>query len=97
MPRLVIRLSARADLGEIQDFIACDNPARARSFTRELVQQCRKSASLPGSHGRARTELRSDLRSVAYRGYVILFRYVGDAFEVVNIIEAHRDVEGMFS
>lgn len=97
MPRLVILLSARADLGDIQDYIANDNPTRAVSFRRELVQHCRKLASLPGTHGRSRPELRPDLRSVAYRGYVILFRYAGNSFEVVNVIEGHRDIEAMFT
>jgi len=89
--------SARADLGDIQDDIATDNPTRAVSFRSELVQQCRRQASLPGPHGWSRPGLRPDLRSVAYQGYVILFRYVRDTFEVVNIIEGHRDIEGMFS
>ena len=26
-------------------------------------------------------------------GYVIFFRYVGDRFEVVNILEGHRDID----
>jgi toxin ParE1/3/4 len=96
MPKLVILESAAADLGEIQDYIAADNPTRAVSFRRELVQHCKKLAGLPGTHGRARPELRTDLRSVVYRGYVILFRYTRDRFEVLNIIEGHRDIDALF-
>jgi hypothetical protein len=55
-----------------------------------------KLASLPGTLGRARPELRPDLRSFPYRRYMIFFRYVGDVFEVVNILEAHRDMGAFF-
>jgi len=30
-------------------------------------------------------------------GYVIFFRYVGERFEVVNILEGRRDVESYFN
>ncbi|WP_246780918.1 type II toxin-antitoxin system RelE/ParE family toxin [Rhizobium sp. BK602] len=47
--------------------------------------------------GRARPELLPDVRSFAFHGYVIFFRYVDDVFEVVNIIEGHRDLESHFA
>jgi hypothetical protein len=37
------------------------------------------------------------VRSFAFRGYVIFFRYRDDYFEVANIIEGHRDIEALFS
>jgi toxin ParE1/3/4 len=51
---------------------------------------------LPGTVGRARPELGSGIRSASHKGYVIFFRYVGDGFEVVNILEGHRDIESFF-
>jgi len=36
------------------------------------------------------------MRSFPYKGYVIFFRYVADRFEVVNILEGHRDIEAFF-
>jgi plasmid stabilization system protein ParE len=38
----------------------------------------------------------NDIRSFPFKGYLIFFRYAGDTFEVVNIIEGHRDVEALF-
>lgn len=35
--------------------------------------------------GRARPELRTDIRSFAYKGYVILFRYTENTLEVVSL------------
>lgn len=31
-----------------------------------------------------------------HKGYAIFFRYEGGRFEVVNILEGHRDVEAYF-
>jgi plasmid stabilization system protein ParE len=52
-------------------------------------------AALPGTLGTPRPEIRPELRSFSFKGYVILFRYHGDAFEVVDIIEGHRDIEAL--
>jgi plasmid stabilization system protein ParE len=68
-----------------------------RRFVGELRQKCRTLADLPGTLGRARPELRPDIRSSAFKGYVIFFRYVDERFEVVNIIEGHRDIDELFS
>ena len=54
------------------------------------------SLGLKSTIGRARPELRPDIRSFPYRGYVIFFRYLNGRFEVVNILEGHRDVEAHF-
>jgi toxin ParE1/3/4 len=47
--------------------------------------------------GKLRPELSKDLRSSSFEGYVIFFRYHRARFEVVNIIEGHRDMLGYFS
>jgi antitoxin ParD1/3/4 len=53
-------------------------------------------AELPGTMGRARSELMEGLRSIPHGNYVILFRYNGAVLEIVSIIEGHRDIEGLF-
>lgn len=42
--------------------------------------------------GRDRSELGPDLRSIAYRGYIIYFRYFNDRFP----LEGHRNAEKHF-
>jgi plasmid stabilization system protein ParE len=54
------------------------------------LPQARSTARYP------RRARRSDIRSVAFKSYVIFFRYVDDTFEVVNIIEGHRDIEALY-
>src|SRR5262249_7435979 len=98
LPRLRMLPSAKADLVNILEYITREsgNLTVGRQFVSALRQHCRKLAALPGTLGRARPELRSDIRSAAFKSYVIFFRYVGDTFEVVNIIEGHRDIEALY-
>jgi toxin ParE1/3/4 len=55
----------------------------------------------PDCWGRARPELRPDIRSIPFKNYLIFFRYLPsgtdrDIFEVVNVIESHRDLVAYF-
>lgn len=85
--------SALADLVSILEYITRESGSIiiGRRFVGELRQKCRLLASLPGTLGRVRPELRSDIRSTHFKGYVIFFRYIDDRFEVVNTLEGHRD------
>ena len=51
---------------------------------------------MPQVLGRARPELRDDLRSVVEGNYVIFVRYLETELEVVRIIEGHRDIPAQF-
>ncbi len=99
MPQLRMLPSALSDLVDILEYITRESGSLiiGRRFVGELRQKCRTLAGLPGTLGRARPELRPDIRSTALKGYVIFFRYVGEHFEVVNIIEGHRDISELFS
>lgn len=98
MRRLVYLAAARRDLVSILEYITREsgNLAIAQRFVEQIRQQCVKLADLPGTLGRARPELRPDIRSFPFRGYVIFFRYVGDTLEVVTVIEGHWDIERHF-
>ena len=99
MRRLVYLSSARQDFRDILRYLTLESGDRAiaRAFVDRLQQQCRKLASLPGKLGRARPELRSDLRSFPYRGYIIFFRYDAETLEVVNVLEGHLDFLSLFT
>ncbi len=68
----------------------------AAKFIRRLREACHKFAAIEGTIGRARPELQPEVRSIPYENYVIFFRYMEDEFEVVNILEGHRDIDGYF-
>ncbi len=99
MRRLVLLDTALANLIEIARYISKKSKNRAigRRFADELESKCTQLASLPGTLGRPRPDIRSDLRSFPYRGYIIFFRYLPNIFEVVNILEGHRDLPAYFS
>lgn len=98
--RLRYSASARKSLDELADYLATASGGSlaAKDFLKRLRQKARHLASLPGTLGRARPELRLDLRSFAFKGYIIFFRYVGDdIFEIVDVIDGRRDIDSLFS
>ena len=99
MRRATFLASVRADFLAILSYIATEtgSVSVAERFVRQLRAQCHKLAGINGTIGRARPELRADMRSAPHGNYVIFFRYVGDRFEVVNILEGQRDIESHFS
>lgn len=98
MRRLVYLSAARDDLADILRYVAHESasPAVATQFVSKLRQRCERLASLPGTLGTARPELREDLRSAPCRGYVIFFRYSADRLEIVNVLHASRDIVAYF-
>ena len=99
MRRLTYTDAAQDDLLAIFEYIARESSSLAigRGFVDQLRDQCVYLASLPGELGRARPELRTDIRSFAFKNYVIFFRYLPDQFEVINVLQGHRDIVAYFS
>ena len=99
MRRLVYLAAAQRDLVSILEYITRESGSVAigAAFSDRLQAQCARLAALPGTLGRARPELRPDIRSSAFGNYVIFFRYRDDTLEVVNILEGHRDIDAFFS
>lgn len=98
MRKLHFTDAASNDLRAIAIQIANESRSReiAVGFANRLREKCRHLASLPGVLGTARPELREGIRSTPCQGYVIFFRYRGDAVEIVNILHGSRDVEAYF-
>ncbi|MBC7148130.1 MAG: type II toxin-antitoxin system RelE/ParE family toxin [Rhizobium sp.] len=98
MARLRYLASAKADFLAILDYVYRESGDinLATQFVDRLRGHCRHLASLPGHMGRPRPELRADVRSAACGSYVIFFRYVGDDFQVINVLEGHRDIDAYF-
>ena len=98
MRRLVYLTSAVQDFRDILRYITTESGSRVlgRNFVDKLQAQCRRLATLPGTLGRARPEIRSDIRSFPFRGYVIFFRYDEQRLEIVNVLEGHLDFISYF-
>ena len=93
--RLVILPAARADLEEIGDFIAADNPGRALSFVVEIEARIGRIVAMPGA-SLARDDLHPGLRSVRHGRYAIYFVEAGDEVRIVRVIHTARDVGAVF-
>jgi toxin ParE1/3/4 len=96
MARLTITESARADLREIRDYIAKDNPAAARRVVERLRTQARKLAQTPGI-GRRREDLRPDLFSFPVGKHVLFYRPQPGGIVLVRVLHGARDLPALFS
>lgn len=73
--RLLLSPSAVADLEDIADYIARDNPIQAATFVTELEAKCRAVAPELYSF---RTDLAPGLRMALHGRYLVLFRDLPD-------------------
>lgn len=93
--RPVFLPAAVADLEEIGDYIARDNPRRAHSFIAELRRQCTKIATNPTGY-RLRPELGEEIRSCAYGNYVIFFTTEAQTLPIMRILHGAMDMGEQF-
>ena len=75
--RLLLSPRAAADLEEIADYIARDNPVRAASFVVELEAKCLAVAASPELYP-VRTDLAPGLRMAVHGRYLVLYRDLPD-------------------
>jgi len=94
--RMIVLPAAKADLIEIGDYIAVDNPARAMSFIAEIEAVIfEKIADRPTSYP-ARPELAPGLRAARHGRYLIFFLLAADRIEIVRVLHGSRDLGGTF-
>ncbi len=92
-----VRLSseARQDLIAIGDYIARDNPSRARSFIRELTDECASLATMPLSHPLVPRYEANGIRRRVHGNYQIFYQIIGDQIYVVRVLHGARDYEAL--
>jgi toxin ParE1/3/4 len=86
---------AEADLQQIGDYIAEDNPRRAASFVQELVEHAVRIMDAPLAHPR-RDDLAPGLLMAVHRSYLILFRIEAKRVEIARIVHGARDLKRIF-
>jgi toxin ParE1/3/4 len=87
---------ARDDLKQIYRYIANDSPARGRKLIVEITQCCEQTIAEYPQIGRVRPEIYQDLRSLAFKRYVIFYRELAAAIEIVRVLHGSRDVDLAF-
>lgn len=94
MVKLVILPAARADLIDIGDFIALDNPPRAASFVAEIETKIMEIGARPGSFQK-RDDLHKGVRHARHGRYLIFFIEKGDEVQIVRVLQGSRDLPGL--
>jgi plasmid stabilization system protein ParE len=87
--------SARSDLEQIVDFIAWDNPPRAKAFAERLERRIRNKLSVAPRSGPV---LKDEYRYAAFDNYIAVYR-VEDGNRLVialMISEGHRNWRSAF-
>ena len=93
--RYSIRRKAAHDLDEIADYILKDNPERAISFVKELMENFARIADFPEAHS-DRGDLKPRLRSAVHGNYLIFFTASDHGIEIVRVIHGARHLPGLF-
>lgn len=86
---------AEADLEEIGDYIAADNPERAVTFIREIRIHCEQIATGPLRYA-ARPELGEGLRTCTHGNYVIFFEPFAAGTLIVRVLHGARNLPELF-
>jgi toxin ParE1/3/4 len=92
---------AKADLIEIADYIAEDNPEAADRFLETAEATFDFIASMPsvGRTFRFQSPVAQDMRVWRVEGferYLIVYRSVEFRIEIVRVLHGSRDIEGLF-
>jgi toxin ParE1/3/4 len=94
MNRLVLTPRAVADLEEIGDSIALDNPPAALRFVERLEQASRLLRDHPHI-GVAHDEIAAGVRIFPIGNDLILFRALEDGVEIVRYAHGARRLQGL--
>lgn len=92
MSHVLLAPRAEQDLEEIGDYIAVDNPSRARSFVQEIRARFPKIADTPLAYPR-RPELGDAIRACLHGRYAIFFKIESsnDSIVILRILHGARD------
>lgn len=93
--QLVFSAEAEADLEEIGDFIAGDNPSRAASFTRSLRAACVGLCDHPERFPVLRVSASQTLRHRSLSPYRIIYGIRTDVVFIVRIVHGARDLDSL--
>lgn len=83
--------NAEQDLEGIADWIARDNPERARSFVADLVRACKAIGRAPRSYPLVDARRDPTLRRRIQGNYLIFFEIGSKEVEILHVIHCARD------
>jgi addiction module RelE/StbE family toxin len=91
--KVVLTTEALDDLERISDYIAQDNPPRARSFVQELMEKARQLGDLPRGFPLVPRYAHLGIRHRTHGSYLIFYRVEEDRITVIHFLHGSRDYE----
>lgn len=86
---------AERDIERIMDYIAADNPGRALTFARELIDRCELIADMPQSFPLVPRYREMGIRRRPYRGYLIFYTIEEDTIHIIHVLNGAQDYEAI--
>jgi toxin ParE1/3/4 len=93
--KVILTAEAVADLERIGDYIAQDNPSRARSFVAELLEKARRIGDAPQGFPVVPRYAHLDVRRRVHGSYLIFYRAEEDRVSVIHILHGAQDYEAL--
>lgn len=93
--KVVFTDEAREDLKRIGDYIAQDNPSRARSFVAELVEKARQIGAAPQGFAVVPRYAHMNVRRRVHGSYLIFYRADEDRVSILHILHGAQDYEAL--
>ena len=93
--KVVLTYEALRDLETIRDAISIDNPARAGSFVRELIDKAGGLAEHPKAFPLVPRYADLGIRRRVHGNYLIFYRVEPDRVTVIHILHGARDYEAL--
>lgn len=92
---VVITDEAEADLENIGNYIAIDNPVRADTFVQELVERCLQLAEMPHAFALVPRYEHTGVRRRRHGEYLIFYRVEADSVDVLHILNGAMNYEAL--
>jgi toxin ParE1/3/4 len=93
--RYTISQPAIRDLESISAYFADVNVEAGETFLQGFNKRCQQLVNFP-SIGRSYDDLQAGLRGLPLDGYIILYRTMNDAIEIVRVVNGRQDLGALF-
>lgn len=93
--KVVLTEKARGDLEDIGDYIAQDDPSRARTFVQELIARTRAIGDAPKGSPLVPRYEHSGVRRRVHGAYLIFYRVEAEQVTIIHILHGAQDYEAL--
>ncbi len=93
--KVVLTDEALRDLEEIGDYIARDNPERARTFVGELLAKARQLGDRPEAFPVVPRYAHLGVRRRVHGAYLIFYRLETERVTIIHVLHGARDCDAL--